>query len=562
MAKNPWQKMKTKKTTLFLFLIILLAFILRIWQLGIVPPGLFGDEVDTGYQAFSILKTGKDYFGNLFPIHFQSYGDWRVPLYIYLDSLFVALFGLTELAVRLPAAILGTLAVLASFFLAEKVSQDKKVSLMTAFLVAISPWHIHLSRGAFEAIFLTFLFPLATVFFLRALSSGKNRDFILTAFLFGLTPYAYNTPKLFLPLIILVLLAIYWKEIGAQKKKLAIFLLVLGLVLIPMIWDTFRGPGLARFHSLSIFNNETTPERVRLARQNSSLSPGLQTLLYNKVGFWFQDFTDNYLSSFSTQFLFITGDPSPRHSIEGRGELYLFELPFLLLGFGLFLYQAFKKKRKLAQFVLAFIFLTPFPAALTQKGGSHAIRLLAMIPWLQLITATGFIFCLQNLRKKWRKLFLAGVLVVVFSSLVGFVIHYFDLYPKTSGRWWNYGYREVFAYVNQVEDQYHQIYISPSWEPSVVYALFYSQYPPQKAQSELTISPSRLGKYWFLSPDVPRLKRGEGDSKTLYVLNPAELEVYGLKLEEEPSLRKIKDVFAPDGTEAFVIFSSNDIEEK
>jgi 4-amino-4-deoxy-L-arabinose transferase-like glycosyltransferase len=554
------QKLKLKKINFFLLFILLLAFLLRFWQLGVVPPGLFGDEVDTGYQAYSILKTGRDYFGNLLPIHFQSYGDWRVPLYIYLDSPFVGLFGLNELGVRLPAAILGLLAVLASFFLAKKISQDEKMALVTAFLVAISPWHVHFSRAAFEAIFLTFLFPLAVIFFLQALTSKKNRDFVIAALLFGLTPYAYNTPKLFLPLIILVLLGIYRKELLARKKKSAIFLIVLGLILLPMLVDIFQGPGIARFNSLSIFRDESTPERVRLTREDSSLSPNLQRLFYNKVGFWTQDFIDNYLSSFSTQFLFIRGDPSPRQSIGTQGELYLFELPFLFLGFGLLFYQALKKKKKIARLVLAFIFLTPVPAAITQGGGEHAIRLLSMIPWLQLATAAGFVFAAQNLKKKWRRLFLAGWLAVALFFLVLFIVHYFDLYPKVSGRWWNFGYREVFEYVNQVQEKYDQIYISPSWEPSVVYTLFYSQYPPQKAQQQLTISPDKVDKYWFLSPDVTRLKRGEGDRKTLFVLNPAELEVYGLKLEEESSLRKIKDVFAPDGTEAFVIFSSSDVE--
>jgi len=548
-----------KKSLIFLFLILLLAASLRLFRLGIVPPGLFGDEVDTGYQAYSILKTGRDYFGNLLPIHFQSYGDWRVPLYIYFDSFFVGIFGLNEIGVRLPAAMIGILAVLVSYFLAQVVSQKKTVGLLTAFLVAISPWHLHFSRGAFEAIFLTLLFPLATLFFLKAISSKTNRDYLISAFLFGLTPYAYNTPKLLLPLIILALLIIYKKELFSQRKKLVVFLMALGLILLPMVGDILRGPGLARFSSLSIFNNEAVPERVRLARQDSSLPAGYQRLFYNKVGFWTQDFIDNYLSSFSTQFLFIRGDPSPRQSVGGRGELYLLELPFLIFGLGVFFYQAFKKRKKFAQLVLAFIFLTPVPAALTLGGGEHAIRLLSIIPWLQLVTATGLVLFLQSLKKKWLKISWVVFLGIAFVSLGLFLINYFDLYPKGSGRWWNFGYREVFSYVNQVESQYQKIYISPSWEPSLVYTLFYSQYSPREAQKELTLSPYRVGKYWFLTPNIGQMKKGEGEPRTLYVLNPAELEVHGLKIEEEPSLVKIKEIISPDGSKAFVIFSSSDV---
>jgi len=338
-----------------------------------------------------------------------------------------------------------------------------------------------------------------------------------------------------------------------------IFLAVLGLVLLPIFVDVFRGPGIARFNSLSIVNDESIPERVRLAREASSLSPNVQRLLYNKVGLWTEDFLDNYLSSFSTQFLFIRGDPSPRQSVGGRGELYLFELPFLFLGLALFFFQALKKKDKLARLVLAFIFLTPIPAALTQGGGEHAIRLLAIIPWLQLLIASGIVYFSQNfIRKRGQRIFWLGLFSVAFFSLFLFLLNYFDQYPKVSGRWWNFGYREIFTDVNQVENQYEQIYISSSWEPSIVYTLFYSRFSPQEAQKELTLSPYRVGKYRFLSPDIPRLKRGEGDQRTLYVLNPAELAIYGLELEENPFLVKIKDIPAPDGTEAFVIFSSRD----
>ena len=149
--------------------------------------------------------------------------------------------------------------------------------------------------------------------------------------------------------------------------------------------------------------------------------------------------------------------------------------------------------------------------------------------------------------------------MTAFTSLSLFLINYFDLYPKVSGRWWNFGYREVFNYVNQVESQYQQIYISPSWEPSLVYTLFYSQYSHQEAQKELTLSSYRVGKYWFLTPNIGQLKRDEGEPRTLYVLNPAELEVHGLKLEEEPSLVKIKEIISPDGSKAFIIFSSRDV---
>lgn len=137
--------MMGKKTLLVLIVIILIASFLRLWRIGEVPISLMGDELDLGYQAYSILKTGRDYSGNPWPIHFQSLAEWRTPLYLYSAVPTVALFGISPLGVRLPAAIFGVLGVL-FFYLLVKELFPKNFKLFTlnfslgeiaAFLLAI-----------------------------------------------------------------------------------------------------------------------------------------------------------------------------------------------------------------------------------------------------------------------------------------------------------------------------------------------------------------------------------------------------------------------------------------
>lgn len=552
-------RQKLKKIPVWLILILLLASFLRLWQINLVPPGLFGDEVDTGYQAYSILKTQKDYFGNLMPVHFQSFGDWRVPLYIYLDTIFVAIFGLSELAVRLPSAIFGILGVLATYFLAKKITSDERISLLSAFLLGISPWHVQVSRIGLEAILLPVLFPLGFILFWKGKEEKRTIWLVLAGFFLGLTPYAYNTPKLFLPFVVLLLLVLWGKEL-VGKKKLLVFFLTLTIVLAPMAADLIKGFGQARFLGISIFSNPEIPEKVRLARQNCEYQGVVARVLHNKATFWIDDFAKNYLSSISTDFLFGVGDLNPRHSVGGRGELYLFELPFLFLGLGLAILKAFKEKNKIYQFLLGWLILAPVPAALTLKGGTHALRLFLFLPWFQILVALGIISVWGFLKSRRMKIsYTLSLIFVISLSLFLYTHQYFVHYPKISGRWWNYGYREIFDYVNKVELKYQKINISPSWEPSIVYTLFYSQYPPEKTQKEITISAVDIGKYHFLSPDLGRVKRGEGEEKTLYIINPAELEIASLKLENSPEVKFIKNIKAPDGSIAFVIFSSSDI---
>src|SRR3989338_6145695 len=144
-----------KRQYLILILIILLAAFLRFWQLGENPPSLTWDEAAWGYNAYSLGIDGRDEFGRFLPLNYlESFGDFKPPIYAYLDIIPVKLFGLNEFAVRFPSAFFGVISVLVSYFLTKRIFYNSKSSqiyaLVTAFLLAISPWHINLSRAAFE----------------------------------------------------------------------------------------------------------------------------------------------------------------------------------------------------------------------------------------------------------------------------------------------------------------------------------------------------------------------------------------------------------------------------
>src|SRR5438477_12751586 len=96
---------------IFISLIVLFAFVLRIVNLANVPSSLNWDEVSHGYNAYSILKTGKDEWGFALPTIFRAYGDYKLPVYIYVTAVSEFFFGLNEIAVRLPSVIAGTLSV-------------------------------------------------------------------------------------------------------------------------------------------------------------------------------------------------------------------------------------------------------------------------------------------------------------------------------------------------------------------------------------------------------------------------------------------------------------------
>ena len=200
--------------------IILLAFILRTYDVYTYPPGFTPDEASFGYDAYSILKTGRDQWGKRLPLVLESFGDFKPPLYAYILVPSVGIFGLNKFSVRFPNALLGTLAVFATYLMVKEIFKSKDdrpfpfkhrvIAKSAAILLAVSPWHIMLSRGGFEANLTTVLIPLAIYLFLKSLK--KSKMLVLSAFVFGINLFSYHSTRVITPVILLFLIFAYWKS--------------------------------------------------------------------------------------------------------------------------------------------------------------------------------------------------------------------------------------------------------------------------------------------------------------------------------------------------------------
>src|SRR3989338_2494683 len=137
-----------------------------------MPPHLTYDEAALGYSAYSILKTGRDEYGQLLPVIFKSFGDFKPGLYVYLTAQSVAIFGLTEFAVRFPSALAGIFSVWLIYLIVKKIF-DEKLALISAFIASVTPWLIYFSRGAWEVNVSLTLTLAGIYFFLKSLQSTK-----------------------------------------------------------------------------------------------------------------------------------------------------------------------------------------------------------------------------------------------------------------------------------------------------------------------------------------------------------------------------------------------------
>jgi 4-amino-4-deoxy-L-arabinose transferase-like glycosyltransferase len=176
-----------------------LAFLLRVIFLGTIPNGFYCDEASDGYDAYSILQTGCDRYGEFLPLFLKGFGnDYRESIYVFLTLPFIKFFGLNELATRFPAAVIGTLTVITVYYLAKECFNNK-VGLIAALFLAISPWHIQFSRIAFRAILLPWLFCLGVLFFAKSFRTPKYLP--LSSLFFALSLYTYSSARVFVSLV-------------------------------------------------------------------------------------------------------------------------------------------------------------------------------------------------------------------------------------------------------------------------------------------------------------------------------------------------------------------------
>lgn len=545
-----------------LIFILLIAAFLRLYKLSVNPPSLFGDELDLGYQAYSIIKTGRDYQGNFMPIHFHSLAEWRTPLYLYSAVPTVALFGITPLGVRLPAAIFGILGVFAMYLFVEKLAKNKSLAILSAFLMAISPWSLQYSRAGFEVTEMLFLLILGLYLFLKSLSDSK---WLWLSILFlVLTPWVYSTAKLFTPLLLIFIFIVWRKDILSMKRSSLIKSALVGLIVgLPIVLNTMLGGGTQRIGDISVLND---PNMEQVVGQGRALDNN--KYIYNKYTYWGEKIIKNYLQSFSSDFLFLKGDINLRQSI-GMGELYLIEIIPLLFGVAFFFFEKGRdnKTKSLMTFWLLF---GAVPSALTTGGGTHATRLILILPPIVFFISFGLVALYRLIAQKFKIFFVVGVLSLYGLCMFFYFHEYYVIYPVTSANWWHYGWGPAITEIKSIDSNYDRVIISMKGEPAWIFFAGYYQYDPALWQKEFPIGRdvevagfgkiSHTGKFYFASPEDSVKIYGLGkyiDSKTLYLANASE-DGENLILHPEktpPGLKLIKAIPFPSGEPAFYLFS-------
>jgi len=490
-----------------LILIIFLAAFLRPYRLGSNPPSLHWDETAIGYNAYSVLKTGRDEYGNLLPLIFKSFGDYKPGFYIYLAVPSIALFGLNEFAVRLPSALIGVLTVWLTFQFTFLLFKKKPLSLLSSLALAISPWHLQFSRGAWETDVALFLVLAGVFSFLKA-EKGKIIWLYWSVISFGLALFAYQSSKMFVPLIILGLIIFFTKKIKSlpQKHLLINFLLIL-IIALPIYFSIFSGGG-GRLKVMSIFSYPRNQDEIKqiLEEDNSNqLSFSLFRAKRETSFFLFhteplaltRSILERYFNHFSGRFLFFEGDWSTlRHGPPYMGVLYFLDFLFLLTG----TYYLVRQNSNQSKFIWFWLLISPLPAALS-RDSIQATRSLNMVLPLMIIIGCGMYQIYLWLRNQKKIIFIVGSLWLMVGYLWCFVYYldqYYIHYPIQSSQYWQYGYKNIVNEIYPSKNNYSKIIFTQKYGQPYIYWLFYSRYEPRVYQAKAKLIENQWGDVGYV----------------------------------------------------------------
>jgi len=372
-----------KKKILICFLIILIAAsFFRLWQINNIPAGLFPDEAANGLDILLIFT------GEHSPFFERGLG--REALFFYLQAVSVALFGIGVWQLHLVSALIGIATVLATYFLAKKLFNER-VAFFASFFLATSTWHTTLSRTGFRAI----LVPLmASLFFYFAYSvikekSNKKRNLfaILAGLSLGLGFYTYISFRAMLVIILalMMIITLFRRELFQKFwREIIVGLISMVLILTPLIVYFANHPGsfMGRAGYVSIFNPD----------QNKG------------------DLLGTFLEVSKKTFLmfFTEGDLNWRHNVSGFGMLNPWVATFFALGFLYSLFIILKRFLKqsdsqdyLKHLVLIIWFLGMLgPELMSAEAVPHGLRAIGALPAVFFFPAITIDYFWQRMKSK------------------------------------------------------------------------------------------------------------------------------------------------------------------
>lgn len=519
-----------KVKIIILGLIVLIGLLVRGIKIDTRPAGFTWDEAALGYNAYSLLLTGKDEHGQTLPIVFKSFGDYKPGLYIYMTVPFIKAGGMTEAMVRTPSAVSGVLLIIGVFCLTTLLFSST-VGLYAAAIMAVNPWAVHFSRGGWEANLALMYTVWGSVLFLR-------KKLWIAALFFALSLLAYQGAKMFTPIVVISLLLVFRSRFSIKQL---VGPAILGALLIGPVLAGFSTQS-GRLKVFSIFSyRRQASEIIRIQSQEAPSISTTQFLAFHGEPIdQLRGIATRYFNHLSPRFLFVDGDWSNmRHSIPFQGYFYWPEVISLLVGFLLLS----KYRSRSAVFLAIWIIAAPLPSALSRDIVSGVRSLPLVIP-LVIVSGLGIS------QFFYKKIYLLPWL----GAMMFFMGICWDLYfihsPHYSAIQWLYPYRQAMLTIKEQLPTYEKVIFTNKLGQPYIFWLFYGQVDPREYQGKAAMKDAgsdvgevtQYGKFQFREFYWPAER---GGVSTLVVGDTYELPRQDIN---QAHMSIVSDIYNPDGS--------------
>lgn len=461
---------------MFLLIIALAAF-LRFWQLGFVPLGITHDEMGYIYNAYSIAKTGKNVFGEYLPIFtwMMKGGFPFMPVPIYSMVPLFWIFPLTPTIARLLPALLGVLDIGLLYYIVKVMFNNSRLGLLSALFLAISPWHLHFARSAYDANYALFYFLLAIASFFYDVTKKRLPYVSVLALIAGTFSYR-GMSILFLPIAFLL----YWYAKSTRlidKRQSIMYLGGVAVCVMLLVFTIVRIGNAYTAEGAQLFQNAKMQEDVDTSVRQAQGPLFIRRIFANKPTYIIDKFRENYLKTYSPEFLFLYTEPSAIYSIWSRGRIYFIDLLFIILGL-IYVYRINKK----ASFVwYALLLIGGIPGGI--GGLPYSSRNFFLSAVFPVLSAAGVLFLVSLPRKKiLRGITIVFVIVLYTYALFSYLYDYYDRYAYQGAEGWAKSIKEISLLATEKQSAYNLVYLGrTSFGDTVEYA-FWNRIQPEKVQ--------------------------------------------------------------------------------
>jgi len=486
--------MENNKIKIFglLFLIIAAGFLLRIYNIDSVPPGVYPDEAVNGEDAVRAIHTGNYEW-------FYPANNGREGLMMNLIALCFRLFGISVLTLKLPSIIFGTLAIFGIYLLGKELF-NTRVGLISSFLVSFAFWAINFSRISFRANMLPAILVFSFYFLWKGLRTKAWTDFAAGGFIFGIGLHTYIAFRITPAILVVTLFSLLLTRQNFIKeywKKIAVFILFFMVAASPMLYTFFYAhPEYleSRSASISVFSPEVNKGHLFLTIGKSAL---LSLVKYNFVGDqnWRHNYPPYPLLDPLTGIAFLTG------------ILYVIARTIRLI-----FERAAKKIRDPEMdkyvFLIAWFIAMLAPEFLTAEGNPHALRAIGTLPVVFLfsgITTDLLITRTEKLAAFSKKIAVGAiVLLLIFTGVFNAVkYHYFWANKLETARAFEKPLMDISAYLKTIPSETEKYIITGNMQ-RVPITLFnqgvpniYFLYPGQSDR----IQPQKTDDFFVLSTE-------------------------------------------------------------